>query len=512
VVKTSCVGGTRGVARGVVVGGGISGLVSAAILASRGHDIVLLEKQPMLGGKIQEVTIDGFQFDFEPSMITMPWIFERVFREAGKTIDPQLRFIPLTVNSRNFFESGTIIDLTSDPDYMMQQLRQFSMEERQGFIDYLTESARLYEIADENFFENSASDWPEFLSLSWLKTFLSVYPHLTMDAFHKRFFTDPRLLAMMNRYATYVGSSPYAAPAALGFFAYLELVQGGYYVEGGNYRLIEALERLATEAEVHIFRQTPAEQIIVKANNRFEVKTEKYLWDADFVISSVDIATFRDLMQREPKQKKNKHHLQYSASSFLCLLGVEKTYKHLHHHNYFYPLDYSREYVDIFEQGEWSLSPTLHVSYSGFSEPIRCPEQMSNLVVHVHVPAYNPNHRLHQNEYYAAYRDFIIHWLETKLGLVDLSQSIVTEKIYGPKELEALTGTRHLAIDRVNASSFFQPNIKDKRVEGLYYTDSSTHIGGGIAMSVLNALHTVQLVETDLEKKEKTWTGVLLDY
>jgi phytoene desaturase len=497
-------------ARGVVIGGGISGLVSAAILSARGHDVVLLEKQPTLGGKLQEVNIEGFHFDFEPSMITMPWIFERVFREAGKTIDPKLRFIPLAVNSRNFFESGTIIDLTSDPDYMMEQLRAFSPENRQGFIDYLMESARLYEIADANFFENPTLNWSDFVSFPWLKAFLSVYPHLTMDAFHKRFFDDPRLLAMMNRYATYVGSSPYKAPAALGFFAYLEMVQGVYYVEGGNYRLIEAFERLASDVNVHIFHETPAEQIIVKADNRFEVKTEKYLWDADFVISSVDIATFRNLMEKEQRQPKSSN-LQHSSSGFLCLLGIDKKYKHLHHHNYFYPLDHSREYVDIFEQGEWSLSPTLHVSFSGHSESKRA-NKGSNLAIHVNVPSYDQTNRLHQASYYEAYRNFIIHWLETKLGLVDLGESIVTQKIYGPKELEELIGTKHVVIDRVNASNFFQPNIKDRRVEGLYYTDSSTHIGGSIAMSVINALNTVHLVEEDLTKKDRLWSSVLLDY
>jgi phytoene desaturase len=495
-------------ARGVVIGGGLSGLVSAAILSARGHDVVLLEKQSKLGGKLQELELDGFHFDFEPSMITMPWIFERVFRDAGKTIDPKLRFIPLAVNSRNFFESGTIIDLTSDPDYMMEQMSAFSPENRQGFIDYLMESARLYEVADAKFFENPNINWSDFLSFPWLKEFLSVYPHLTMDGFHRRFFDDPRLLAMMNRYAIYVGSSPYRAPAALGFFAYLEMVQGVYYVEGGNYRLIEAFERLASDVNVHIFHQTPVQQITVKDDFRFEVKTEKYLWDADFVISSVDMATVQSLM--ETNQQEPKTNVEQSSSGFLCLLGVDKKYKHLHHHNHFYPLDHSRQYVDIFEQKEWSLSPTLHVAFSGHSEVSRA-NQGSNLAIYVNVPSYDKNHRLHQSSYYDSYRDFIVHWLETKLGLADLGKSIVTQKLYGPQELEAMIGTKHAAIDRVNASSFFQPSIKDKRVEGLYYTDSSTHIGGSIVMSVINALNTIPLVEEDLIKKDKKWS-TLLEY
>jgi phytoene desaturase len=490
-------------AKGVVIGGGISGLVSACILAARGHDIVLLEKQPRLGGKLQEVQLDGYLFDLEPSMITMPWLFERVFREAGKTIDPLLRFIPLAVNSRNFFESGTVIDLTSDPDYMFEQLGAFSPENRQGFIEYLTEATRMYEVADENFFENPMLDWSDFFSFQWMKAFLSVYPFLTMDAFHKRFFDDPRLLAMMNRYATYVGSSPYRAPAALGFFAYLELVQGVYYVEGGNYRLIEAFERLAIDVGVKLFRSMPAKQIMVKQDKLFGVKTANHLWDADFVISSLDIATCRKMMKTEEKISIPTPATELSSSGFLCLFGINKKYKHLHHHNYFYPLDYSREFVDIFEQREWSLSPTLHVAFSGFSEASRAGKG-SNLAVYVNVPAYNKQKKQYQANYYQAYRDFIVHWLETRWGFQGLNNAIEQECFYGPRELEALTGTKHAAIDRVTAGgirNFFQPNPKDKTIKGLYYTDSSTHIGGGIAMSVIRALNTVQTIERDLSEK-----------
>lgn len=484
-------------AKGVVIGGGISGLVSACILAAHGHDIVLLEKRPNLGGKIQEVKLDRYLFDLEPSMITMPWLFERVFREAGKTTDPLLRFIPLAVNSRNFFESGTVVDLTSDPNYMLEQLCAFSPENRQGFIDYLTETAHMYEVAEENFFENPLLDWSDFFSFQWMKAFLSVYPFLTMDAFHKRFFDDPRLLAMMNRYATYVGSSPYRAPAALGFFAYLELVQGVYYVEGGNYRLIEAFQRLASQVGVKLFRQTPAKQIKMTKDKSFVVKTAKYSWEADFVISSIDISTCRELLQTEEKVKPLNSR---SSSGFLCLFGVNKKYKHLHHHNYFFPIDYSREFVDIFEQGEWSLSPTLHVAFPGFSETSRSGKG-SNLAVYVNVPAYNKQHKQHQANYYDAYRDFILHWLETRWGFKGLEKSIQNECYYGPKELEELTGTKHAAIDRLTSGgirNFFQPNPRDKTIEGLYYTDSNTHIGGGIAMSVIRALSTVQMVEKDL--------------
>ncbi|KAL9410957.1 hypothetical protein AB3S75_044686 [Citrus x aurantiifolia] len=46
-----------------VIGGGISGLASAFILAKAGVDVVLYEKEDSLGGHAKTITIDGVDLD-----------------------------------------------------------------------------------------------------------------------------------------------------------------------------------------------------------------------------------------------------------------------------------------------------------------------------------------------------------------------------------------------------------------------------------------------------------------
>ncbi|KAH7522038.1 hypothetical protein FEM48_Zijuj07G0095500 [Ziziphus jujuba var. spinosa] len=50
--------------RVAAIGGGISGLVSAYILAKNGVEVVLYEKEDNLGGHAKTVTIDGLLLDF----------------------------------------------------------------------------------------------------------------------------------------------------------------------------------------------------------------------------------------------------------------------------------------------------------------------------------------------------------------------------------------------------------------------------------------------------------------
>ncbi len=483
--------------KGVVIGGGIAGLVSASVLASKGYEITLLERNVTLGGKLQKLQVGEYTYDFGPTMITMPWVFERVFREAGKTVDPMLRFLPLTVTSRNFFGSGSMMDLSSDAKHMLDQLDKFSPENREGFLAYLHEIERIYKVVAENFFENPVVEWSDYFSPTLLKSLLSVHPFQSMDHFHRTFFDDSRLVAMMNRYATYIGSSPYQTPATLSWIAYLELVQGAFYIEGGNYRLIESFERLARSVGVKIYKSTPAEEILSANGVVTGVRTEDHVWEADFVISNVDVRTTKE--QLLSQTNRSSKHSNPSMSGFITLLGINKKFPHLHHHNLFFPENYGREFVDIFDLREWSLSPAIYVCNSSFSEYDRAPKEGSNLYIQINVPANEGNQREESwfDRYYQ-YRENIVYWLENDWGLKGLEESIEEERFYGPKEIEEMSGAWQGSIHGPvfhGKGAFLRPPMKDPRIEGLYYTGGSTHPGGGTPMAALSGLTIAQIIE-----------------
>ena len=231
--------------KGIVIGGGIAGLVAAIRLAAYGYEITLLEKQKELGGRCRSFQLNSYFFDGEFVPVMMPEVIGEVYREAGEEMDPDLRFIPLPVNSRHFFYNKTVIDLSADPDYMMEQLTAFSQEEQNRFFDYLSEVQQMYEVIEDYVIRKPNRSWTDFFRNKAIWRGLKARPFESLDAFHRRYFKDHRLIAMMNRYALYVGSSPYQAPAALAILSYLEMVHGLSYVEGGNRRLVEALVRLA---------------------------------------------------------------------------------------------------------------------------------------------------------------------------------------------------------------------------------------------------------------------------
>jgi len=74
----------------VIVGAGIGGLSAACLLAARGEDVLVIERQAAPGGKMRHIPIDGALIDGGPTVFTMRYIFDAIFAEAGTSLEAEL--------------------------------------------------------------------------------------------------------------------------------------------------------------------------------------------------------------------------------------------------------------------------------------------------------------------------------------------------------------------------------------------------------------------------------------
>ena len=234
----------------VVIGGGVGSMATAIRLAARGHRVQLFERRHELGGKLTELRRDGFTFGLGPSLLTLPDLFGALAAEAGRKLDELVTLTEVDPVCRYRFPDGSVLDARSDPGAMAAEVERFSPGQGQAWQRYFEWGQRCWAASERAFLAGPLDLAGLARRRASLSDLFASAPGQTLAGLAARFFTDPRLIQYACRYATYSGSSPYLAPAAVGCIPYLEHARGAWYVEGGLARLRDALARLLAEMGV----------------------------------------------------------------------------------------------------------------------------------------------------------------------------------------------------------------------------------------------------------------------
>lgn len=482
----------------IIIGGGLGGLSAAISLANKGHKVHLLEKNAHFGGKMRRYQLGQASFDFGPNTITMPEVFNRVISDTGVLPEEYFEFQSLDKHTRNYFSDGSYLDVTTDKGLMKQQLLRFSVSNKQ-YESYLAEITRLYQLSTEQFFPRTFSSWADYLSPSLTKALLSVHPLQTLDSFHRRFFKDDRVVQMFNRYATYIGSSPYDTPATFAMIAYLELVQGVYYVNGGNPTIAEGFVKRAKELGVELHLGTEATQVSIQNKKAVAVECKDgSRYSCDEVIVNGDLLqVFPDLVEEKYRPSfSNKKIAKFepSISAFVILVSLNTRLDSLKHHQVYFSQDYQKEFADLFKHKQYSQDPTIYICNSSYTDPLVSPEG-DNLFILVNAPALT-NESTSDDEL-QKYKQHIYSLLEAK-GLPILSH-IIKDQVITPKNIQhdysAFRGALYGLAANSKRNAFLRPQNKAQDLDNLYFVGGSTHPGGGSPMVVLSGLNVADLIQ-----------------
>ena len=480
----------------VIIGGGLAGLSSAISLASKGFKVKLFEKNSHMGGKMRRYRLGMASFDFGPNTMTMPEVFNRVISESGAEPRDYFTFKRLDIHTRNHFADGTCLDMTADSEKMKKNLTSFGVTEA-AYDRYLKEVNDLYKLSTDYFFPRTFTSWKDYLSPSLSKALFKVYPFTTLDSFHRRFFKHPNVVQMLNRYATYIGSSPYLTPATFSMIAYLELIQGVYYAEGGNPSIAEGFTRRANELGVELYPNMEAVRIQV-ADQRaegVEFSDGSFVCCDDVIINGDLLKVFPDLIEEKDRPSftnLQRDKLEPSISAFVILAALDKRLPELVHHQVYFSSNYQQEFDDLFSKKTYSEHPTIYISNSSYTDPTASPDG-DNLFILVNAPALNKHDNQINLEDYKQH----IYTLLTSYGL-NLGPHIIEDQIISPDQIHqdyyAYRGALYGVSANTKKNAFLRPANKARDLENIYFVGGSTHPGGGSPMVVLSGLNVAKLL------------------
>lgn len=474
----------------LIVGAGIGGLSAAIRLATAGRRVLVLEQNEKPGGKMGEMREGGYRWDSGPSVITMRHVLEDLFAVAGRDMADYLTLRPVEPLTRYFYPDGTVLDISRDLTRTLRQIERIEARDVEGYLQFLAYAARLHRIVGPVFIYDRPPRLGGLLRVP-PQDALRVDGLRTMSQAIESFVRSPHLRRLLGRFATYVGASPYQAPATLNVIAHVELNGGVWYPAGGIYRIAEALARLARElgAEIRTGCRVASIQVREGRTRGVRLGDDSFL-PAAAVLANVDVATvYGKLLPPSAALRGRLKRLQGvepSCSGFIMLLGIRGAHPELAHHNIFFSSDYRREFEEVFERGVPPGEPTIYVAITSRVTPEDAPPGGENWFVLVNAPALGAGWDWDAQA--APYRGQVLDHLAAR-GF-DLRGRIAVERILTPVDLERMTGARRAALYGTSSNSrlaaFRRPHNRAPDVQGLYFAGGTAHPGGGVPMAMLS--------------------------
>ncbi|WP_159704114.1 phytoene desaturase family protein [Arthrobacter sp. 18067] len=532
--------------RTVVIGGGIAGLATAALLAHEGHEVQLLEQRDRVGGRAGSLERNGFRWDTGPSWYLMPGVFDHFFRLLGTSAAEQLDLHTLSPAYRVFSEpnhDGVRPDPLTVPlgsDQVLETFEGVEPGSAKELTAYLASARNTTEMAERFFLYNPFTKLQALLRPEVVRSLPKLAQLLLtpLDKYVSQRFQHPVLRQVLGYPAVFLGTNPAAAPAMYHLMSALDLGDGVQYPMGGFHELVGRLEALAVDAGVRIHTGAEALKITTREASRTkklgrfdgvrlpaplsgkdcrEVTGVKWRDNsgaehysvADLVVSGADLHHTETQLLGVRDRSYNSKYWQSRTSgpgAVLVMLGVKGSLPELPHHSLFFTRDWEANFAAIFGAETSIPDPaSIYVCKPSATDSGVAPQGHENLFILVPVPA-DPQlgaggpdgsgDALIERTADAAI-DQIARWA----NIPDLRERIVARHTTGPAdfvhEYNSWRGGMLGPAHTLRQSAMFRAQNASKRVRGLYYAGATTAPGVGVPMCLISAELVLKRIRGD---------------
>lgn len=474
----------------VIIGAGIGGLATAALLAKRGYDVSVYEKSAAAGGRMGQLCEKGFTFDTGPSWLLMVDAFEHYFKLIG--VDDMYEFLELQRLDpafKAFFAEDTSTATIHSDQRAIDSIKR--LEPNAPIEKYVSDAAKMYDLAvDDPLYNNYDS-----IRSLWMPRALKHSPYLlkslaeSQDRYISNRFANPKVKKLLEYHMVFLGASPFAAPALFRMMNHLDFTQGVFYPRGGMYGIIEKMISMCEKSGVKFHFNSAVDEIIVAKKHATGIRlANKSIIAADIVISNADVfATETKLLRNVPGRRRNWKNKMSSPSAIMIFLGVKGELPQLEHHNLILADDWRQNFDSIFNDKTWPDPASMYICKTTATDKSVAPDGHENVFILVPIQSGDNFDANEVNKHAEKYLDDVA----TQIGESDLRKRIVYKKIYGPDyfatEFNSYESSMLGLAHSVDQSALFRPHSRSRAAKNVYYVGANTVPGIGVPMCLISA-------------------------
>ena len=472
-----------------IIGSGFAGLSAAAFLAKAGCKVDVYEKNADIGGRARQLhTGNGYIFDMGPSWYWMPEVFERFFNDFGYKREDLYRLELLDPGYSIIYPDNEVLDIPAEIEKLAELFESVEKGSSIQLKQFLEEAAYKYHVGMDKLVHKPGLSLWEFADIDLIKGLFKLQVFTSLSHYVRKFFKDPKLVALMEFPVLFLGAMPQDTPALYSLMNHAGLSLGTWYPKGGFGKVIDAMKTVAAKHGANFYTEEPVTALNINNKLITEVVTAHRIKKYDGVIAAAD---YHHVEQELLENKYRNYTEKYwdkrvmAPSSLIFYIGVAKRIDKLKHHNLFFDEDLGQHATEIYKTPQWPSKPLFYVCCTSKTDDAVAPESHENLFILMPLaPGLDDDESTRER-----YFNLLMDRLEKYTG-DDIRQSIDYKKSYCVSDFagdyNSFKGNAYGLANTLRQTAVLKPSIKNKKVHNLFYAGQLTVPGPGVPSAIIS--------------------------
>jgi phytoene desaturase len=439
-----------------------------------------------VAGRAGRLSLDGYEFDTGPTVLTMPDLIAEPLAAVGEELTDWLDLMPLDPAYRAFYPDGSTLDVRTDTVRMAAEIsRVCGPREADGYLRFVDYARKLWLLERDHFIGRNLDTPVDLLNLNLLKL-LGMGGFGRLQSKINQFFRDPRTRRIFSFQAMYAGLAPHDALAIYAVIAYLDSVAGVYFPKGGMHAVPKALAGAAEKHGVRFRYDTTVTRVETANGLATAVLTDTgERIPADVVVLNPDLpVAYRELLP----ERRRERRLRYSPSCVVLHIGSRQAYRKIGHHNIHFGTAWKGTFDEVIRRGELMSDPSLLVTNPTHTDPSAAPPGRQTYYVLAPTPNLEVAPLDWRGGLARSYADSVMSVLEDR-GYVGFRDGVEVERIITPADWQdrgMAAGTPFAAAHTFTQTGPFRPGNLHPGLPNVVFTGSGTQPGVGVPMVLIS--------------------------